>query len=442
MKNLFRIVSSIVLLCTAVQHFVFAQIEENEVMATIPAEPEVQVTLANWTHPPFNRWAFRNVGIHPSVMVTRSDDTVRLPSKPNQEIASLEFRWDGKTYTVRDAMLRDETDGIVVIHDGSVVYEEYFGDFTEHDYHLWASSTKSFTGLCLGILVGQGKIDPTKLVETYLPELKDTYFGQRTVREVLNMVSALGYSEDYVAFTEGAPATEYFKRVGFIPGYDLVGLDPTKDDTPRGILAFLPKFEANPDLDPGEKFEYHSPNVDVAGWIVSRVSGMPLNKFAAAHVWSKLGVEHDAFFWTDLNFNPVATGGFNTTLRDFARIGLAVQNNGFYNGHQVFPESWIKDTFALTDEERRHGANSDYRQEGSPIYDPWLEGYKNFLWVHDSKERIGSFRGVFGQVLYINQDARVVIATFSSALSASNASREANKPRMAAFDAIAEHLNP
>ncbi|MGI9202353.1 MAG: serine hydrolase domain-containing protein, partial [Woeseiaceae bacterium] len=409
-------------------------------MSTVPPSAESQVTFMNWSEQPYNHWSFKNTGVSPSLMVPRAGGIVSLPVKLNPDIADIEFEYDGRSYTVNDAMVGDDTDGYVVLKDGEIVYERYFEGFTEHDHHLWASSTKSLVGLAMGSLVEQGKIDVTDNVSEYIPELKGTYFGGRTVRDVLNMVSALDYSEDYENFTPGTVSTEYFRRLGFVPAFDLMATDPMQDDTPRGIIGFVPRFEKNPELEPRVKFEYHSPNVDVAGWIIARVSGQPLNVFMAEHVWSKIGAEHDAFFMADVAFNPIATGGFNTTLRDFARVGLVVLNDGYYNGTQIFPKAWIDDTFALTDAERGHTEQSTYGDKDANVYDSWLEGYKNYLWVHDSENEIGTFRGVFGQHLYINRRDQVVIATFSSAASASNADRPSNKPRLAAFDAIARQL--
>lgn len=409
-------------------------------MDKIPAKPVSQVTLMNWSEQPYNHWSFRNVGVQPSLMVPRAGKITLLPEAPNPAVADIKFDYQGKSHTVRSAMVADSTDGYIVIKDGKVIHEEYFGDFSEHDHHLWASSTKSLVGLSMGILVHQGKVKVDDSVENYLPELKGTHFGKRTLREILNMVSALEYTEDYESFVPGAVSTEYFRRLGFIPAFDLMAIDPTQDNTPRGILEFIPRFTKNPKLDPSVKFEYHSPNVDVVGWIIARVSGRPLNTFIAENVWAKLGVEHDAFFLADVAFNPVATGGFNTTLRDFARVGLAVLNNGKFNGHQIFPTLWVNDSFTLTDNERQHMARSAYKESNGTVYDEWLEGYKNYLWVHDSKRGIATFRGVFGQHLYINKEKNVVIATFSSAASASNAARASNKPRIAAFEAISNYL--
>jgi CubicO group peptidase (beta-lactamase class C family) len=411
-----------------------------EAMNSVPPSPESQVTFMNWSEQPFNHWSFKNVGIAPSLMVPRGGDIVQIPTEIDAQIANIEFQYEGETFTVHDSMIGDSTDGYLVLKDGKIVFEHYFNGFSEHNHHLWASCTKSLVGLSMGILVDQGKVVVEDLVETYIPELEGTYFGQRTVRDVLNMVSAIDYSEDYENFTPGAVSTEYFRRLGFIPAFDLMAIDPSADNTPRGIIEYLPKFEGNPDLEPRVKYEYHSPNVDVAGWIIARVSGMPLNEFIAKNVWTKIGAEHDAFFMSDVAFNPIATGGFNTTLRDFARVGLVVLNNGSYNGNQIFPESWVADTFNLSDDERSHMDRSAYKETDGPVYDEWLEGYKNYMWVHDAEKEIGTFRGVFGQHLYINRKKQLVVATFSSAASASNAARASNRPRLAAFEAIANYF--
>ncbi|MEZ8722038.1 serine hydrolase domain-containing protein [Vibrio pomeroyi] len=409
-------------------------------MSTVPAKANEQVTLENWTHAPFNKWAFQNMGIHPTVMVSRDGAINEIPQALNAEVAQHKFTYAGEELTFRDAMINDHTDGYIIIQDGKILHEEYFGDFTARDHHLWASSTKSLVGQALGLLAEQGKVDVEKKVSTYIEELKGTHFGEQTLRTLLNMTSAIDYSEDYVNMAPGDVHFEYFRRLGFIPAYDLLALDPTKTDKPRDLLSFSAMFEQNENLKVNEKFEYHSPNVDVIGWVVARVSGQTLDQFIADNIWNKLGTEHDAFFMTDMNYNPVATGGFNTTLRDFARVGLAMVNNGEYNGQQVFSEKWVKDSFNITPEENRHMMNSVYKDTEAQVFDSPLEGYKNFLWVHDSDKNIATYRGVFGQFLYINQDKNVVIATFSSAESASNAAREESKVRVEAFESLAKSL--
>lgn len=409
-------------------------------MSTVPASPEDQVTMHNYQMPQYNHWSFQNFAIFPSLMIPRAGDVSTLPEKLDPTVADIQFTLNDETYTVRDAFISDGTDGYIILKDGNILHEEYFGDFGPRDHHLWASMTKSLVGQAMGLLVEQGKVDPDKTVETYIEELKGSHFGSVSVRSLLNMTTAIDYSEDLVNLVPGTIEVEYWSRVGLTPNYQLMALDPTKDDTPRGTLDILETFQKGEGIEPEYKFQYQSPHLDVAGWIIARVSGMPLQDFIAENFWSKLGVEHDAFIATDITYIPVATGGFNSTLRDMARVGLAMVNNGQYNGEQVFSEKWVKDTFALTEEEKKHVERSAYKDENWAGYDVDLEGYKNYIWVHDSEKKIGTFRGVWGQTLYFNQEKNIVVATFSSADTPSNVLRETNKARMEAFNAIADKL--
>ncbi|MDK9735753.1 beta-lactamase family protein [Vibrio sp. D404a] len=420
--------------------FSIAAVAEIKPMSTVPAKPADQVTLSNYTEHPYNHWSFQNMGIHPVVMVPRDGAISEIPLNLSPEVVEHKFKYGENEYTFRDAMINDFTDGYIIIKDGKVLHEEYFGDFGHRDKHLWASSTKSLVGQALGLLVEQGKVDVNEKVSKYVTELAGTHFGEQSLHTVLNMTSALNYREDYVNMAPGEVHYEYFRRLGFVPAYDLMAIDPTKDDTPRDLLSFAGMFEQAEGLPINNTFEYHSPNVDVIGWVIARVSGQPLNEFIADNIWNKLGAEHDAFFMADIGYNPIATGGFNTTLRDFARVGLAMVNNGQYNGEQVFSEKWVKDSFNVDEQDRKATNNSIYKQKEGAVYDSHLEGYKNFLWVHDSEKNIATYRGVFGQFLYINQDKNVVIATFSSADSASNAARETSKIRLEAFESLAQSL--
>ena len=89
------------------------------------------------------------------------------------------------------------TDGFIVLHKGDVVYERYFNDQTPATQHLMFSVTKSFTGTMALMLMEQGLIDADALVASYLPELKDTAFGDATVQQMLDMTNSIDYVEDY-----------------------------------------------------------------------------------------------------------------------------------------------------------------------------------------------------------------------------------------------------
>jgi CubicO group peptidase (beta-lactamase class C family) len=409
-------------------------------MDGFPASAESQVTYMNAFKQPYNKWAFRNMGIYPSLMVPRGGAVVDFPRNITPMIMSDKFS-DEIDQTVLDALIADDTDGIVVIKDGIIRFEAYFGDFKANNTHIWASSTKSIVGMLTGILADKGIIDVNTNVEEYLPEMKGSGFEGLKVQQVLNMVSALDYSEEYEDLKPGNVNYEYFRRVGLVPAFDLMASDPLTDDTPRGNFEYLNNIQRDQNKVPGEVYEYHSPNVDIIGMIISRETGQSLEEVISEHIWQKLGTEHDAQMLADVAFSPIATGGFLTTLRDFARFGYAVLNDGQFNGQQVFPKEFIDDTFNLTAGEYMAGQRSMYRNDAlGAAYDKHLAGYKNFWWVHDPDKKIMTARGVYGQGLYIDKSRNVIIAHFGSADSASNALRETSKIKMDAIKYIADNL--
>ena len=409
-------------------------------MEGFPPKAEDQVTRSNWASPPHNRWGFKNVGILPSLMVPRAGDILQIPYADPVAVDELSFDYQGKSVSVAEALKNDFTDGFLVIRNGEIIFEKYYDGFDQHDHHLWASCTKSLVSLAAGILVDQGLLDLQQQVTHYLPELKGSAFDGVSIQQVMDMETALDYSENYADLRPGTVHFEYFRRIGLVPAYDLMALDPNKDDTPRGVRQFLNRFKRQQGVDPGTVYEYQSPNVDVIGWIIARQSGLPLNQFISRHIWQKMQPEHDAVFGTDAAFTPIATGGFTSTLRDFARLGLAILNNGKVAGDQVFPEQWVRDIHRAPAQRKATTLRSVYKQEGGTSYDPQLVAYHNFWWIHDIEKGIFTARGVFGQVLYINRDKNIVIATYASAPTASNARRETSKVRMAAIQAVADSL--
>ncbi|WP_037317282.1 serine hydrolase domain-containing protein [Ruegeria halocynthiae] len=430
--------STILSFSIAICALVHPALGQEGVMQGVPASADSQVTLMNQAIAPYSRWGFRNMSVQSSVMVPRGGPIVDIPYGDPIDIEPLEFEHDGKRMTVLDALEAENTDGFIVIKNGKIVYERYFGGFQANSHHLWASSTKSLISMAAGILMADGRLDPQEKIKVYIPELADGAFADLTVQQVMNMVSALNYSEDYADLRPGTVHYEYFRRLGLTPAFDLMQVDPQTDSTPRSTLEFLPQFEGNPDLEPSYVFEYHSPNVDVIGWLIARISGMPLNEFVSENIWSKIGAEHDAYFTTDVGFVPIATGGFNTTLRDFARFGLAVLDGGTFNGVRVFPEEYTLSIQAATDEEITFTDRSAYKGEGSASYDALLQAYRNFWWIHDRAKGVFTARGVYGQVLYVDRTSNTVIATFSSAPTASNAQRPENHAKMAAMKLISE----
>ena len=79
------------------------------------------------------------------------------------------------------------TNGIVALHRGKLVYERYFGALAPARPHVALSITKSFTRTLGAMLVADGTLDENSAASRFVPELKDTAFGNATVRQILDM---------------------------------------------------------------------------------------------------------------------------------------------------------------------------------------------------------------------------------------------------------------
>ena len=280
------------------------------------------------------------------------------------------------------------------------------------------SVTKSVTGTLGAMLVAEGLLDADKRVADYVPELARSAFGNATVRQVLDMTTGLKYSEDYAD-----PNAEVW-------AYSQAGnpLPKPKDYTgPRSYYEYLQTVQ--PEGRHGAAFAYKTVNSDALGWIIARVTGRNVAELLSERIWSRLGAEQDAYLTVDATGTPFAGGGLNTGLRDLARFGEMLRQNGRFNGQQIIPK-------AVVDDIRLGGRREAFAQAGYSLLPGW--SYRNMWWVTHQPDSAFMARGVHGQRIYVNPKAGVVIVRYASHPVASNS---ANDPTtLPAFDAVARHL--
>ena len=184
----------------------------------------------------------------------------------------------------RQSLDENHTDGIIILHRGRIVYERYFGQMNSNSVHALMSVTKSFTGTLAATLVAEDKLNPSMRVDYYLPELAGSGFGDATVRQVMDMTTAIHYSEEYTD-----PNAEVW---GFSAAGNAMIEHPT--GTPQGFHDYIPTIRK--DGRHGEKFGYRTINTDVLGWIVERVGGAPIAQQLHDRIWSRMGMEQDAYY--------------------------------------------------------------------------------------------------------------------------------------------------
>lgn len=371
---------------------------------------------------PAMRWSVSNFRqLMPTVNVSRGIGPPKaLPRAIRDDIDGVTFTPLGadRQMTWRDSLLANYTDGIVILHKGRVVHERYFGVLRPDGQHGAMSVTKTFVGTLAAMMIAEGKLNPSRKVADYVPELGSSAFGDATVRQVMDMTTGIRFSEDY-----SDPAAEVWAHAA--AGNPLP--KPKDYAGARSYYDFLKTV--GPEASHGKAFHYRTANTDALGWILARVGGRSVAQLLSERIWSKLGAEQDAYMSVDSTGTPFAGGGLNTGLRDLARFGEMIRNDGRYNGQQIVPTSAIEDI-------RRGGSREAFAKAGYDLLDGW--SYRAMWWVTHDED--GSFmaRGVHGQALYINPTAQVVIARFASHPVAGNA---ANDPTsLPAFRAMARHL--
>lgn len=371
---------------------------------------------------PQMRWSVANFRqLMPTVNVSRGTGAPGLlPAALRDDIDQVTFLPLGsdRPMTWRDSLLANYTDGILILHRGQVVYERYFGVLRPDGQHGAMSVTKTFVGTLAAMLVADGTLDPDRLVVDYVPELGRSAFGSATVRQVMDMTTGIRFSEDYAD-----PNAEVWAHAA--AGNPLP--KPADYDGPRSYYEFLQTVQ--PEGVHGAAFHYRTANTDALGWILARVSQRPVAQLLSERIWSRLGAEQDAYMSVDSTGTPFAGGGLNAGLRDLARFGEMIRNDGWYNGQQIVPQTAVADI-------RRGASKADFARAGYSLLPGW--SYRNMWWVTHNAHGAFMARGVHGQALYIDPTAEVVIARFASHPIAGNA---ANDPTsLPAYHAVAAFL--
>ncbi|WP_396264851.1 serine hydrolase domain-containing protein [Halopseudomonas maritima] len=391
-------------------------------MQGFPPAADKQVTFNNYLHFPYTRWAFSHIReLLPTATVGRAGAaTSPLPQALREDIDALQFQLaDGTKMTWAQSLDANYTDGILVLHRGKVVYERYAGALQADRPHMAFSVTKSFIGTLAAMLVEEGVLDEQASVASYVPELADSGFGNASVRQVMDMTTAIRYSETYSDTT--AEIWEYSRAGNLIPR-------PADYKGATSLYAFLQKVQ--PEGQHGDAFAYRTVNSDVLAWVVQRATGTSFADLLEQRIWGKLGAEQDSYIVVDQVGTQFAGGGMNASLRDMARFGEAMRNNGRFNGQQIVPEAVVADIRAGGDKAKFAGA-------GYATLPGW--SYRNMWWVAGEEQGMFAARGIHGQTIYVDPKAEMVIARFASNPVAANG---ANDPvSLPAYAALAQHLN-
>jgi CubicO group peptidase (beta-lactamase class C family) len=393
-------------------------------MVGAPPPPErlIRFSDSSFARFPRTRWSFSHMRqLMPTSVVPREDaPVVALPRRHRDDLDAVTFQTLGSRVRMSwaESLAANFTDGILVLHRGHIVYERYFGVLTPHTQHIAFSVTKSFVATLAAVLIHEGVLDEHATIASCLPELAGGGYADATIRQLLDMTTGIDYVEDY---TDDNSSIWSLSRAGGFrprpPGY-------SGPETFYEYVQTLQKASAH-----GERFAYKTVNTDTLAWVLRRATGKTVSELLRHYLWSRLGVEQDAYFTADSAGVEFAGGGLNLTLRDMARFGEMMRLRGRFNGQQIVPAAVIDDIC-------RGGNRDHFALAGYALLPGW--SYRTMWWVTHNDHGAYTARGIHGQAIYVDPVADMVIARFASHPLGANANLDPTS--LPAYHALAQHL--
>ena len=353
------------------------------------------LTLESFQFGPVNRWTFSHMReIIPTVNIPRDTNRFLVLNNSDDLVADFSVEFQGRKQSIDEIAAHQFIDGLLIIKDGEIVVENYYGHLTQDRPHLMNSVSKSIVGLVAGKLAAQGVIDLEKPVSHYVPALAKSGYGPDSLQTLLDMRDGSDYTETYADFTTT------FRLQDCAIGW--TDADYCPKNGPIGLYEFLPTVGR--EKSKLGTFSYRSGSTNVIGWVLEAVTKQPLAELISEHIWQPMGAEFDANITVDEGGFVLADHGISATLRDLGRMGLLVLNDGKAFGNEVIPSKFIQDIRG---------------QQGDPKWPyPGLGGYKpyyrSFWWGEGNPGGDISGYGIHGQFVRVVPEAGLVITMYST----------------------------
>jgi len=346
----------------------------------------------------------------PTATIKRSGD-VRVFG--HQPIALPEsFIYKGEQRSMKSFLADSSTTALVVIKGEDIRFEDYYQGTGELDQRISWSVAKSFLSAIFGVAVHNGLItDLNQAVTDFVPELKDSGYDGVSIKNVLQMSSGVYFNEDYGDFN--SDINRFGRTMAMGGSFDEFAASLTSD------------------REQGTYMHYVSIDTHVLGMVLRAATGRSIVDYFDEKLWSKLGTEKDAIYLTDSTGEPLVLGGLNLISRDYARLGLLYRDFGVINGEQIIPAQWIENSIT---------PDAPHLMPGERDNSDTDLGYGYQWWIPQQADTEFMALGIYGQYIYINRKADVVIVKNSADLGFMDNHYESKDIAVAAFRAIANSL--
>ncbi|MFT3711097.1 MAG: serine hydrolase [Archangium sp.] len=251
--------------------------------------------------------------------------------------------WPKQLVTGRDAEIKDledfaftlvgedkerkgfRTDGLVIIKNGTIIYERYGRGFGETNRHLSWSVAKSFSSALVGVAVKQSALNLDDSICVHLPEYEGTKQCAITVKDAITFATALDWQEEYED-----QAYQVSSVIAMLFG------DGHRDQLKHIINHKLV------DPGPGKRWMYSTGDAELASAVAKRaLSKQHGNDAFWTLMFDKIGM-NKAAFEEDAKGTPLGGSMVYASPRDYAKFGFLFMNDGCWNGERLVPEGWVQ----------------------------------------------------------------------------------------------------
>lgn len=224
---------------------------------------------------------------------------------------------------------RKNTKAFIILKDGKIVAEKYFGTFEQDSWWYWASAGKTLTAFLVGIAQTEGILD--------IEDRTSKYLG-------LGWTSLLPEKENLITVKNQLTMT--------------TGLDESARNVDCTLPACL-QYKA----DARTRWSYHNAPYTLLDQVIQKVSGQTYNDYFQQKVRDKIGMKG---FWKK---DPDANNVFFSDARSMARFGLLMLNKGKWGS-----------TVILNDEAYFNAQTSTTQKLNlSYGYLTWLNGKSSYM---------------------------------------------------------------
>lgn len=356
---------------------------------------------------PEARYAWQHLSqFYPTARVARGGAISKLELAIDPSVGNVEFA--GKDGVVRSVNRHFEDlplDAMLVMKGGRIVYERY-KTMTPETAHLTYSSSKVFSSTLLAMLEDEGKVDLSKPVTDYVPELKGSVWDSVLVRHVADMQNGLNATEH-----DDGPDSRTNPEQPFFRWMSTLGVVPnqTGDEDPFAIMKTMERRKPG-----GQVFEYNSMNPWLLARIVEKIENRPFADVFSDRIWRKMGAEHDAAFVISPAGFALAYGFTSVSLRDFARFGAIFTPSAkkLFDGHILRPKAVAR---------IQKAGNADAYQ-GNYVGDLMTKKFADdagkisnaYMWDAILSDGDMFKGGVGGQGIYVSPSRDLVVVWFST----------------------------